>query len=154
MPGAALPRWNSPGSSGIRSLVQAIADGAPPKALLAELRDLEARQEHLAAQLSTRPAPPSPAIHPGMAKLYREQVARLSALVERPETRDEAMAAIRSLIEAVVLTPEASELRIDLRGDLADPGARRGGCKKARLREFRGRASRTSKAGCGGGIWL
>jgi site-specific DNA recombinase len=54
-----------------------------------------------------------------MAKLYREQVARLAALVERPETRDDAMEAVRSLIEAVVLTPEAGELRIDLQGDLA-----------------------------------
>ena len=71
----------------IRSLVQAIADGAPPKALVAELRKLEARQEHLATQLSTQPATPAPAIHPGMAKLYREQVARLAALVERLETQ-------------------------------------------------------------------
>ena len=54
-----------------------------------------------------------------MATLYRQQVERLTVLLEHADTRDEAMEAIRSLIEAVVLSPEASELRIDLQGDLA-----------------------------------
>ena len=87
--------------------------------MIARLHELEARQEVLQERLSRRPAPTAPLVHPGMAKLYRHQVERLTTLLESPDTRIEAMDAIRSLIEAIVLTPEARELRIDLQGDLA-----------------------------------
>ena len=35
------------------------------------------------------------------------------------DTRDEAMAAIRALIDRIVVTPEDDELRVDLHGELA-----------------------------------
>ncbi len=43
----------------------------------------------------------------------------MTQLGVRQDTRDEAMAAIRSLIDHVVVTPEDDRLRIDLRGELA-----------------------------------
>ena len=54
-----------------------------------------------------------------MSIIYRDKVAALHRLLETPDTKDEAMAAIRSLIDRIVLTPEADQLRVDLHGEIA-----------------------------------
>ena len=55
------------------------------------------------------------------AHIYRRKVVRLAEALRKPEERDVAAAAIRGLIERIVLTPgeRRSELQITLRGDLA-----------------------------------
>lgn len=56
-----------------------------------------------------------------MAGVYREQIIRLhEALNSELETqRQEAAEIVRSLIEAIILTPSDDGMRIDVRGDLA-----------------------------------
>ncbi len=97
----------------------AIAEGEPPQALLEELRRLEAEQAELTARLETAPKDPQPLLHPNMSEIYRRKVADLHKLLEDEDTRGEAMAAIRALIDRIVVTPEEGELRVDLYGELA-----------------------------------
>ena len=103
----------------IQKLVTAIAEGEPPQALLEELRRLEAEQAELTARLETAPKDPQPLLHPNMSEIYRRKVADLHRLLDDPDTRDEAMAAIRALIDRIVVTPEDEELHVDLYGELA-----------------------------------
>ncbi len=84
----------------------------------AEIKALDARRKELQAQLETDDEPP-PLLHPEMAELYRHKVTTLAQALEHPETRTEATEALRGLIDAIVLTPDESVLRIELRGNLA-----------------------------------
>ena len=77
-----------------------------------------ARREELKAKVAAADEPP-PLLHPGMADLYRQKVTALAEALEHPETRTEASEALRGLIDAVVLTPNQGELRIELKGNLA-----------------------------------
>ena len=81
---------------------------------------LETRRTELEALLASSKAPP-PLFHPEMAGVYREQIIRLhEALNSELETqRQEAAEIVRSLIEAIILTPSDDGMRIDVRGDLA-----------------------------------
>lgn len=56
-----------------------------------------------------------------MAHHYRSQLDNLYRALEHDDEnkRFEAAEVIRSLIEAIILVPEGSELKIDVRGDLA-----------------------------------
>jgi hypothetical protein len=58
-------------------------------------------------------------LHPRMADLYRTKVEELPASLQREEARQEASEMLRGLIDAIVLTPEKGQLRIELRGNLA-----------------------------------
>ncbi len=102
-----------------QKLVMAIAEGASPQALLEELRRLEVEQAELTAGLETAPKDPQPLLHPNMSEIYRRKVADLHRLLDDPDTQHEAMAAIRTLIDHITLTPEDGKLRIDLYGELA-----------------------------------
>ncbi len=65
-------------------------------------------------------APPTvPQLHPNVAALYREKIARLREAAKR--TRTEAAKMIRGLIEEIRLVPEKGSLRIELFGELAAP---------------------------------
>ena len=99
--------------------VDAIAEGIPPLSLKDELLALEARQHDLEAELAAGPENAKPLIHPNLAEVYRQKVADLHAALYDEATEDEAFDLIRTLIEAIVLTPENGTLRVDLRGDLA-----------------------------------
>ncbi len=69
---------------------------------------------------SSRPPIGGCVIHPNIAGVYQRKVARLAAALRNPEERDAAAAAIRGLIERIVLTPgeKRGDLEITLRGDL------------------------------------
>jgi hypothetical protein len=54
-----------------------------------------------------------------MADLYRQKVTTLAQAMERSDTCTEATEALRGLIDAITLTPEQGELRIELKGNLA-----------------------------------
>jgi hypothetical protein len=54
-----------------------------------------------------------------MADLYREKVTQLARALEHEESRTGAAEALRGLIDAIVLTPEEGELKIQLQGNLA-----------------------------------
>jgi hypothetical protein len=54
-----------------------------------------------------------------MADLYREKVTQLARGLEHEESRTAAAEALRGLIDAIVLTPQQGELKIELQGNLA-----------------------------------
>ena len=81
---------------------------------------LEGRKAELERQLADAKIPP-PLLHPEMATFYRERVsAHHEALQDDSEaTRLKAGEVLRSLVKEIILTPEAGELKIEVRGDLA-----------------------------------
>ena len=103
----------------IEGIVDAIQDGAYSAVLKERLHKLEARKEELTKRIATVP-PEIPAIHPNVAGVYRRKVARLAKALSKPEERDAAAAAIRGLIDGIVLTPGEmrGELQVTLRGEL------------------------------------
>ena len=103
----------------IEGIVVAIQDGAYSPALKERLHKLEARKEELTRLLATVPRE-IPDIHPNVAGIYRRKVARLANALSKPEERDAAAAAIRGLIDGIVLTPseKRGQLQVTLRGEL------------------------------------
>ena len=86
----------------IRRIVELITDDdAPVRALKQELVDIEARQLTLQRELAATDAP-APLIHPNLAEVYRQRVARLHDALQDQSTRDEAFTLIRSLIDEIV----------------------------------------------------
>ena len=51
-----------------------------------------------------------------MADLYKSKVEELATALQREDTRLEASEMLRGLVEAIVLTPQDGQLRIELRG--------------------------------------
>jgi site-specific DNA recombinase len=124
----------------IRRMIQAIKDGFGDSDLKVEWNAAQERKAALQAKLEGYDEP-LPLLHPGMADLYRQKVAKLAEALEHPDTRTEAAEAIRGLIDAIVLTPvegaletfvarrgrrapaeiaaRDSGLRIELKGNLA-----------------------------------
>jgi site-specific DNA recombinase len=103
----------------IAKLVEALADGMPVRAVKDELVRLEGRQDELKRQIEQAPQGRPVLLHPNLAEVYRTKVADLHRALEDGDTMAEAMDLIRSLVDAIVLTPEDGKLRIDLRGELA-----------------------------------
>ena len=103
----------------IKGIVDAIQDGANSAVLKERLHKLEARKDEMTKCLATVP-PEIPDIHPNVAGGYRRKVARLAKALSKPEERDAAAAAIRRLIDGIVLTPgeKRGELQVTLRGEL------------------------------------
>jgi site-specific DNA recombinase len=83
-----------------------------------ELIGIGNRRSELETQLKVADEPP-PLLHPSMADLYKSKVEELAAALQREDTRLEASEMLRGLIEAIVLTPQDGQLRIELRGNLA-----------------------------------
>ena len=102
----------------IEKVIDAIVQGYAGPELKARMTGLQERKEVLLAQLAEADEPP-PLLHPSMADLYRTKVEELAAALRREDTRLEASEMLRGLIEAIVLTPEKGQLRIELRGNLA-----------------------------------
>jgi site-specific DNA recombinase len=84
-----------------------------------ELLDLEGRKAELLATCQRAPSSPMPRLHPNLAEIYRQKVARLQEELNREDLRAEAGQALRSLISEVRLMPENGGLEIELAGDLA-----------------------------------
>ena len=97
----------------VRQIVDAIADGVTARALKGELLALEAREDVLAAELAAAPER-KVLFHPGMAEVYRERVLRLREALKGPGGDPDAVEAIRSLIDRIVLVPIDGKLAIDL----------------------------------------
>jgi site-specific DNA recombinase len=60
-----------------------------------------------------------PELHPHMADVSREKVGTLCQALESEESRTNTVDAIRALIETILLEPDADELKITVKGDLA-----------------------------------
>lgn len=101
-----------------KKIVESIIEGVRGRDVKDELIAVGNRKDELEAQLKIADEPP-PLLHPRMADIYRTKVAELAAALQRPDTRIEASETLRGLIDAIVLSPEAGQLRIELRGNLA-----------------------------------
>ena len=102
----------------IRAIVEAIKDGLRTAAMKDELLLLEVRKQELSVAAPETPAT-AVRLHPNLAEIYRQKVARLHEELNRPELREEAAAAIRGLIEEVRLVPVEGKLELELAGALA-----------------------------------
>ena len=104
----------------LAKLLTALKAGGPLQAIVDDMKRLEARKTELTAFLAEADEPP-PLLHPSMALQYRARVQGLyeALQAEDGEKRVEAADIIRSLVEAIVLTPADGKVEIDVRGDLA-----------------------------------
>ncbi|MFW2830993.1 recombinase family protein [Sphingomonas sp. ID0503] len=105
----------------LTNIKAAILQGVNPTLFVDELRQLTERQTRLTAEIAAASTPSSNSdlLHPDLGRIYREKVAKLTKAFEDEALKAEAFERIRALIDAVVLTPEDGELKIDLRGELA-----------------------------------
>ena len=102
----------------IDKLVEAIIEGADALAINTKLKALESQKASLEDKLVQVPDA-EPLLHPALATIYRNKVEKLEVSLRQPDTGREAFELIRGLIDAVILTPAAGKLNIELRGDLA-----------------------------------
>ena len=101
-------------------LLDLILKGGAADKINTKMVQLEHRKAEVERQLADAETPP-PLLHPEMATFYRKQVSTLhTALQDDSEaTRLRAGEVLRTLVKEILLTPEAGDLRIDVRGDLA-----------------------------------
>ena len=101
-------------------LVNMILRGGAADRLNAKMLVLEERKRELEGSLAHASEPP-PLLHPEMAGYYRRQVNSLRELLSdgSPAERLRATEILRSLISAIVLTPNDGNFEIDVQGDLA-----------------------------------
>lgn len=104
----------------IAGIVTAIEDGRHSRVLSDRLAELEREQEELHALVAEAPTP-IVRIHPRLAEVYADKVARLEETLNDPLIRREATDVLRSLISMVELRPRDGADGVDalLHGDLA-----------------------------------
>ncbi|HMQ92769.1 MAG TPA: recombinase family protein [Amaricoccus sp.] len=118
--GADLAGWRSELEKVDRELdkmVDAILQGFPPAKLKDKAEKLEARKAELTELLDNADEPP-PLLHPNMARMYQDRIAKLCENLQLEEDRGAAVDVLRSLVDEISLVPENGELSIVLRGDL------------------------------------
>ena len=102
----------------IANLVGAIADSGGSSAVYAALKEAEACQAALEAELATAEAP-APRLMPNLANLYREKVAALHEALDGEDAAS-ARERVRALIDEVRLIPSPADakapLQIEVRG--------------------------------------
>ncbi len=98
-------------------MVDAILQGFPPAKLKDKAEKLEARKAELTELLENADEPP-PLLHPNMAQMYQDRIAKLCENLQSEEDRGAATDVLRSLVDEISLVPENGELSIVLRGDL------------------------------------
>jgi site-specific DNA recombinase len=103
----------------ISAIIDAIERGIITATTKERLEALEAEK----VTLTTAPTPaPTPSIHPNLAQVYRDKVARLEAELADPAIAADAKSVLRSLIDKIVLIPgeKRGEIGIELHGELAN----------------------------------
>ncbi len=115
---------------------------------MAEMDALQGRKEALIAQLSSCEGA-APLVHPSMADVYRKKVEQLAGALQSEDSRTEASEALRTLIDSIVLTPDGSQLRIEVRGSLATMLTL---AQKTKRSPELGDLTVPVQDGCGGGI--
>ncbi|WP_425044985.1 recombinase family protein [Primorskyibacter sp. S87] len=103
----------------IDKIIEAITEGMFHSSMKAKMDTLEARKAELEVELVSCETEPPVLLHPGLAEVYRETVANLSAALNDPATKTEATTIIRSLLSEIRLIPEGDDLAIELVGELA-----------------------------------
>ena len=102
-------------------LIEAISTGAvDAREVKADLDAAITKRDAIQAELTGADAEPK-LVEPGMSERYRAAVGQLIDGFADEETQDEAMRCIRSLIDKIVVRPNAAgdDLDVDLHGALA-----------------------------------
>jgi DNA invertase Pin-like site-specific DNA recombinase len=102
----------------LAGIVAAIERGIITPTTKARLEALEAEK----GQLESAPVEsPLPAIHPNLAQLYRDKIARLEVELADPEIAAETKSVLRSLINTIKITPgtRRGNVELELHGELA-----------------------------------
>ena len=107
-------------TAGVARLTAAILKGVDASLFADDLNRIGRRKAELERELAasrdeTRPA----LLHPRLPQIYRHKVTRLLEAFESEDHRNEAQEILRGLIDAIIVTPVDSALRIDVKGDLA-----------------------------------
>ena len=85
--------------------------------MLTRLNALE--EDLIVVEKTLRPQEAKPLyFHPNLAEYYARMVNELRALLNKPECKQEAVTALRKLIERIDLTPSEDGLLIDIVGNL------------------------------------
>ena len=106
----------------IRTILDTIMEIGGSRSMVDDLRKLEARQDAIATELKREATPePLPDLHPNLPAIYRRRIENLEEALRDPEALVAAAEALRTLIDAITLTPEdgRGNYRLELRGDLA-----------------------------------
>ncbi len=104
-----------------RNLLDLIKEGHGTAGMVPELRFLELRRDDLAGQVRAAEVDdPVPTPHPNLPDEFRRKVANLEQALQDPEAAAAAAQALRSIVDAIVVHPEAArgEVSVELRGDL------------------------------------
>ena len=135
----------------IANLVNAITAGMFHASIRERMDQLEAEKLALQDKLATTPTSDPVIIHPALAEIYRSKVNDLTAALNDKDSRVEATAILRGLIEQIVLHPDPdapSGHVIELYGELSAILSLGGGTNdKPRL--DRGGVSNSMVAGVG-----
>jgi site-specific DNA recombinase len=102
----------------IRGIIAAIKDGMYQSSMKVEMEALEGRKTELTGFLADVEEPP-PLLHPNVSEIYRQRISALYENLQSEGGKTEAAEIFRTLVDQVTLVPEAGELAIVLRGDLA-----------------------------------
>ncbi len=104
----------------LAAIVSAVEDGGYSRTLGDRLSALERERDSLTALVTANP-PPIVRIHPRVADVYADKVAKLEVALNDPTIRDEAGNLLRSLISEITLHPKENGGGVDavLHGDLA-----------------------------------
>ena len=105
----------------IAGILAAIEDGAYNRSLTERLGTLEDEQEALTRELAQSPGEQTLRLHPRLAEVYADKVARLEEALNDPTIKTEAAEILRSLIDRIELSPHEDGSGLDARlyGDLA-----------------------------------
>jgi site-specific DNA recombinase len=117
-------------------LIEAIADGLRAGGLQAKLDELELKKTTLTRELAAKPER-APLLHPRLADVYREKVARLHGALSQPADRAEALEILRSLIDKIVVRPVDDRFELELVGEIANMVALVPGAEGARNEPYR-----------------
>jgi hypothetical protein len=102
----------------INNIVDVVASGHASAALLTKLTAFEEDLEALEKALKPQESAPL-YFHPNLAKHYERLVYDLRALLNKPDCKQEAVTALRKLINRIDLVPSEEVLSIDIVGNLA-----------------------------------
>jgi len=103
----------------IRSIIDAVKAGMRTESMTDELIVLEQKSKGLKKEIDRTPATPV-RIHPNLGELYRQKVANLREALNDEGSRAEACPILQGLIKEIRLVPADGELRIHLKGSLAE----------------------------------
>jgi len=106
-------------NNSIANIIAALEEGIYSASTKDHLIALENRKAELAEELA-RPVVTTVRLHPNLAEVYRNKVARLEETLNADGVRSEAAETLRGLIEEIRLTPDKKTgvLKAELRGEL------------------------------------